>query len=470
MPQAYFFNIGKRADSTGAPALNTGTPLNITYKGAYSIENPMIQLRLVTPPLYNYFYLPDFSRYYFIRERKFNEGLWEISGEVDPLASFRSVILGNSGYCMYSASRYNKYIMDSRIQQTATTKYITSSESFTTVGGGAFFSSAGTYFLVTSGGGGVTNLFAIGTAQLGQIGLALDSANDNIIEKLQKKFGAMANAILSCYWLPIDSGAVSGTDGTAIYLGDYNTGATGKSVSTIKTASLISHTIAFEKDDFRRLSPYTTINVFLPFVGTVPISTVDLLSADGLTASDTLGIQAVVNLRLGTVLYKVTSGDPLTSNAILATYSANIKTTIPITTYSSNVMGEATGIMAVGGAIAGTALTGGAALPLATLAGGAINATAGSLERSISSIGSYSGSGGEALGLSCIVNMEYHDSNAEPSTLYPSIGGPLFERVSVGSLSGFAQFNSFSVSGGSDMTASERDKINSIMNGGVYIE
>lgn len=470
MPQAYFFNIGKRANSTSAPALNTGVLSTISIKESCSIENPTILLRTQSPPLYNYFYLPDFGRYYFVTGRTFTEGLWNISGEVDPLASHRSVIMANSGYCMYSASHYNKYILDSRVQQVAKTKYSISTASFGTVGGGSFFSSSGTYFIVTSGGGGVTNLFAISSTQLSVLGLALDSANDNIIEKLQKKFGAMANAILACYWLPVDSSVVSGTSGTAIYLGDYNTGATGTLVTSYKTSSVTSHTIAFEKDDFRRLSPYTTIHLFLPFVGIVPISTVDLLSADGLSASDTIGIQTIVNLRLGTVLYKITSGDALTSNSVLATYSSSIKTTIPITTYSSNVMGEVGGIMAIGGAIAGTVASGGAALPMAALAGGAINATAGSLERTISSIGSYNGGGGEALGLSSICIMEYHDSNVEPSDLYPSIGGPLFERQPVSALSGFAQFNAFTLSGGDNITIAERDRINSYMNGGVYIE
>ena len=467
MPQAYFFNIGKRANSTSAPALNTGVLSTISIKESCSVENPTILLHASSPPLYNYFYLPDFGRYYFVTGRTFTEGLWNIAGEVDPLASHRAVIMANSGYCMYSASRYNNKIMDSRIQQTASTKKVVSEDNITTPSGNVFGS--GTKFIVACGSG-ISNLYKVGDIAFSQLGLYLDSMNDNIIEKLQKKFGAVQNSLLGAYSLPLNDSLISGT-AMNIFLGDNDTGvsATFLSASSYRIAGSCTLSIPWEHDDFRRLSPYTTLSLFLPFVGLTSIATADVLDCDNIE------IFASINMRLGTVYYKVIAESGIlggfTSSKIIATYSASIKTTIPISTYSSNVMGEAGAIASVGGSVLAGAVSGGIGFAAGmAIAGGVVNATASSLQTSVSTIGGYNGSGGEALGTKCALIMEYHESNVEPSTLYPSIGGTLFERVNVGSLSGFAQFNAFTLSGGDGITLAERDRINSFMNGGVYIE
>lgn len=458
MPQAYFFNIGKRADSTGAPALNTGTPLNITYKGAYSIENPMIQLRLASPPLYNYFYLPDFSRYYFIRERKFNEGLWEISGEVDPLASFRSVILGNSGYCMYSASRYNNKIMDSRVQQKSEVSMYHSSAQCDVLG-------SMTRFIVTTGNS-IATLYKVSDSDFGTIASAIDTASGSVLDNLEKKFGNISNCLINAYMMPINDTFVDnvGVAGSAIYLGEYDTGATGTYLRTGYEvgSNVYTLSIPWQTSDFRRLSPYTKLSLYLPAIGLVQLSPADFVD------TDSIEVGAIINYRSGELKYKIRRPN---SNEWIGQYATNIKTNLPVTTYQGDTVGQVTGAIALGASAAAAAATGGLSIPIvAGLAGGMFNMTQASLTQTPSVIGGYSG-GCNLLGdQNIILFLEYHDSNAEPSTLYPSIGGPLFERVSVGSLSGFAQFNSFSVSGGSDITASERDKINSIMNGGVYIE
>lgn len=467
MPQAYFFNIGKRANSTSAPALNTGVLSTISIKESCGVENPTILLHASSPPLYNYFYLPDFGRYYFVTGRTFTEGLWNIAGEVDPLASHRAVIMANSGYCMYSASRYNNKIMDNRIQQTASTKKVVSDGNLIVPSGNLF--GTGTKFIVACGSG-ISNLYKVGDDAFSQLGHYLDSMNDNIIEKLQKKFGAVQNSILGAYSLPLTSSIVSGS-ARNIFLGDNDTGVRGEFLNTsnYRIASSCTLSIPWEHDDFRRLSPYTTLSLFLPFVGLTSIATADVLDCDSIE------IYSSVNMRLGTVYYKVVASagidGGITSTKIICTFSASIKTTIPISTYSSNVMGEVGAIASVGGSVLAGAMSGGIGLAAGmAIAGGVMNATASSLQTSVSTIGGYNGSGGEALGTKCALIMEYHESNVEPSTLYPSIGGTLFERVNVGALSGFAQFNAFTLSGGDNITLAERDRINSFMNGGVYIE
>ena len=59
-----------------------------------SIIKPDIQIVQQLPVKFNYCYIPDFSRYYFITGiDSVRNGLWAIHMEVDPLMSFKGDIL-----------------------------------------------------------------------------------------------------------------------------------------------------------------------------------------------------------------------------------------------------------------------------------------------------------------------------------------------------------------------------------------
>ena len=73
--------------------------------GQGSIKNPME---------YNYAYIADFSRYYFIRSWSWILGRWEASLEIDVLASFRSTIGNTSAYVLRSASAWDPDVVDTK--------------------------------------------------------------------------------------------------------------------------------------------------------------------------------------------------------------------------------------------------------------------------------------------------------------------------------------------------------------------
>ena len=60
-------------------------------RGDTSFLNPVIALEKTTPPFessYNYMYIPEFSRYYFINDIvTLSNGVWEIHADVDVLYS-----------------------------------------------------------------------------------------------------------------------------------------------------------------------------------------------------------------------------------------------------------------------------------------------------------------------------------------------------------------------------------------------
>lgn len=58
-----------------------------------SIVNPYILIQIENPSSFNYAYIPEFKRYYFITDiTSIRTGLWKISMHVDVLMSFKDTI------------------------------------------------------------------------------------------------------------------------------------------------------------------------------------------------------------------------------------------------------------------------------------------------------------------------------------------------------------------------------------------
>lgn len=61
---------------------------------------------------YNYAYIAEFDRYYFINNWNYNLGLWDCEMSVDPLASFKTAIGSHNTYILRSSSNYDRYLPD----------------------------------------------------------------------------------------------------------------------------------------------------------------------------------------------------------------------------------------------------------------------------------------------------------------------------------------------------------------------
>lgn len=109
------FKFNKKTNSTKRPT-NVGDTFTCNIKSVSSILDPVIDIVDKTGenkiPLYNYAYISEFKRYYFITDITYNIGVWTLSLSVDVLASFRDGVLDSDQYVLRSSSLYDPDIVD----------------------------------------------------------------------------------------------------------------------------------------------------------------------------------------------------------------------------------------------------------------------------------------------------------------------------------------------------------------------
>lgn len=89
-----------------------------SLKKATSITDPIIQLSDLNHAVkwVNYMYIPQFNRYYFITSVvTVNNNLWEITGHVDVLMSFKDEIRNQEAIILRNQYNYNSELYDGRI-------------------------------------------------------------------------------------------------------------------------------------------------------------------------------------------------------------------------------------------------------------------------------------------------------------------------------------------------------------------
>ena len=83
--------------------ITNGHTFTGTLKEETNVTNPVVLMEIENPTNYNYAYIPEFHRYYFISDFvSVRNGLWRVSMNVDVLASFKNEIL--ESYVLISGS------------------------------------------------------------------------------------------------------------------------------------------------------------------------------------------------------------------------------------------------------------------------------------------------------------------------------------------------------------------------------
>lgn len=78
-----------------------------------TLIDPEILIESATLPAANYAQIPDFNRYYHIRNiESVRNGLWKLTMHVDVLKTYASAILNNTAVISRSANKWNLYLED----------------------------------------------------------------------------------------------------------------------------------------------------------------------------------------------------------------------------------------------------------------------------------------------------------------------------------------------------------------------
>lgn len=94
--------------------LSEGLSFDVELKAGTSVLKPVLLLKSSSSLSgFNYMYISDFNRYYFIDDIKsIRNDLWEVSGHVDVLETYATAILSNQAVIKRQQNNFNTYLND----------------------------------------------------------------------------------------------------------------------------------------------------------------------------------------------------------------------------------------------------------------------------------------------------------------------------------------------------------------------
>ena len=462
--QIELFNFAKKENSTAIPG-TSGDVMEVVMKTPSSIQAPVVELHYAGFPAWNYAYLPDVERYYFITGTAYNRGVWELSMAVDVLASFKSEIGGTSMYVLRSSSKKDGTIIDNLYPLTGDhTKSQTEVKGLSSYNGGTIILN-----LANGDANSGTCCYAFTVDQFGEFldQIMVDgdkqTANyDPLVQAVTVNMYDPIRYINSAYWFP---GAVTEyihtnpTPKLQLKLGNFT--ATGfmcypvyHSVSNqtkTYTVTLPKHPQAGTRGLFCNMTPFSEYTLNLGPFGALNLDSAVLADASSIT----IEVYQDVNTGSGRAIVYTNDG------AIVA----NVVTQwgVPLRIFQGT---NTSGMLNALGSLVHAAVG---------IVSGDMSAAGGGLASSISSVGnivkgtlSSTGSMGAVLDhmMKWYLDAKFYYIADDDNT---NNGRPLCEVKQISNLSGFVQVQHGIVKS-SRASKPELDSINAYMEGGFYYE
>lgn len=465
---AVFYNFSKRQNSTKVPANIAGTSFNVVLKNPTSMNAPVFTLNADT---FSFNYCSFNGAYYFVTDVvSVRNDIWEIHCTKDVLATYRTEILNSQAYVLYDTAP-NSNIVDTRL---AVESEFTTSYAQTEI---AQLDGSGVYALCVVGANStdtwivpdtddLTNLMAAkfydafsGTLPLdtGNIVTQLKESLDWSLSFLSNFFasGTAPDCVRSCYWLPWDISGDSGVE--EIKLGSFQTNQFGRRVITNNLLMTYQVTIPWQTNDWRRLSPFTQVYLYLPFIGVVNIPSASISKYSALTVEYSLA------KRTGEISVIISADN---GNHIIGLYQGMSAINIPIGKSTATPPAKATALIAAAGSVA--SMTTGVGFAGAAALAGLMGSMGALMAGTPSCIGGNSGGSDAGLPryIQCITVL--HDTNVEPNSVAATIGTPTFAQKTLSSVSGYVQTHEFSLQ--ADAPDQDLQRVNTYLNGGAFIE
>lgn len=492
----YFGNVTKRINSTLQGTINK--PFSVLFKNPTSIDNPTITLNYSTSDDFDYNvakYTSDTNKtyYYFVRDKVArNNDLWEVTLELDALATHKAEILATEAYVLYD-SVANTEIPDNRLPMKTTATVSENHVAF------PFTVDSGCYILSLTGANGSTGIYKATSGELADLIDDLQHIEDNIfdfnniqpptaptapssgsqledyvnfvgecmefvgdyisymiqcaVKPITQFFGSgnIPENIRECRFIPFNRGTT--TPGpNPLCLGTFETKQQLNKLNTKTVVENVSVNIPWPSGigtgDYRRRSPYTEIYLYLPYIGMIK------LSSENLANISTLNISYVLGMLDGTLVCTVKGG-----SEVIGQYSGNVAASTPVGISNINIP---KGVQSL---IAGVA-----SIPtgnIATAGMAAIN-FGDAVTPNYSCIGGLEGVAATAADQNIRCYTVFHNTIVAPNTGIATIGAPTMHTKSLANLTGYCQCMDAHVA--LDADAPIIEKVDNFLNSGFYIE
>ena len=439
-----FYNLSKRENSTLRPS-GAGDSRPVFLKEGTSIYNPTF---VMADDVTEYNYCQWGPRYYYIRDIVVaHNQRFEVECALDVMATYKEGIANVSAFSLYASSGFNDGIPDDRLSTVDTATIQSSNLGLFDVG-----ATDGTYILqyaTSQSTKGPCGILWLSDSDAKVVSAALNETGFNdFLDNFAKQLVGAYDALISCRYVPLNWYALGTSGGTkSVVLAGYATRAAGKVPSDIVTYEG-SISIPWQFSDFRNLSPYTSLLLYLPAYGFLELNPADLI---GKTSID---ITATCDGVTGDVFYIVDN---------VARASTNISSPIAIGTTGTNSFGVAGGLVSAGANLLGGNYMG----ATADLFGAALA----SVQRTVGVCGSNGGLAGvfANVGTSGMTVRLYsicHNTSDNPADMAASHGRPV--RAVQGVVGGYNQFVNASVN--CNAPDEIKSRINAMLNGGFFYE
>lgn len=283
-----FYSMTKRENSTRLPT--GGKTVNIDIRRDTSLITPVLIVNrnvgdnTGNPIDYNYCYIPQFKRYYWITNWSYDTNFWYANCSCDVLATYRDSIRGASLYVLRSASEFNTDIIDSMYPaesyNTIIQKGLTAIDTFFTPTN----ADNGCYIIGVKNGLSETGLYfyAMEPTDLQNLvgymfGDAWFTATD-ITVALQKQLSDPMDYISSIYWYPFTASSIGVSSKVIINFGywtangcsGYPIGRGRRVLSVYDQISIDQHPQA-SRGAYLNSNPFTRLLLNLYGFGMIPI-------------------------------------------------------------------------------------------------------------------------------------------------------------------------------------------------------
>lgn len=368
------FNFSKKENSTARPS--NATSFQCTLKADSGIINPVIELDMglnYAPSNFNYAYIPDFDRYYWIEEWTNEQPLWVASLHVDVLATYKGAIGDSDLYCLRASNRYDGNIID--VLYPTKTNVQTQVDSAanpwavaTGSGTGLAYIGGGTYVLcVTSsrlqGSVGTSQIVCISPSNmLRLVSNLVDAVNVGDVFGENADSVNFAKSILNplqyiqfCKWIPVSYASISGSETANLTIFNWSTNIPfkfGMNDALRKTGeisfNLRKHPNTNARGNYLNASPFTRYSLFFEPFGTFELDGNILANGSVLECGWQLDyITGLAHLSVEC------NGDKL------AFVTANVGVDIPLTQVTTDILGQVSNTIntlsnAMSGSVAGT--------------------------------------------------------------------------------------------------------------------